>query len=323
MNITLRQLQVFVAASRARSFSEAADKLGISQPSLSSTIRKIETQTGLRLFDRTTRSLLLTADGRDLATVAEDLVRDFEAALGGIAARSAGKRGRVSIAVLPSIAATILPSALSVFTKEFPEVDVSIHDVLQDRAIALARNGTVDFSITTQPAAFPELDYDEVGSDPFFLVCRRDHPLARRRVVTWKEIADYPYVAMSGTTSVRRFADVALGQAEALIHPRYEVEQIPSAVALVSAGLGVTALPALTLSMFNSRDVLMRPIEAPILRRRIGVLTLKQRSLSAPAHFLLERVNETFRSQVKEGLPIRRSLQSKTANSSAGRNRIP
>jgi LysR family transcriptional regulator, carnitine catabolism transcriptional activator len=297
MNITLRQLQVFAAASRARSFSEAADRLGISQPSLSSTIRKIEEQLSLRLFDRTTRSLLLTADGRDLAAVAEDLVRDFETALGGIAARSAGKRGRVAIAVLPSIAATVLPDVLRDFAKEFPEIDVAIHDVLQDRAIALARNGTVDFSITTQAAAYSELQYDEIGSDPFFLVCKRNHVLARQRAVTWRDIAAHPFVALSSTTSVRRFADVALGQADAVIHPRYEVEQIPSAVALVAAGLGVTALPGLTLAMFNSRGVVVRPIGEPTVRRRIGVLVLKQRSLSVAARFLLEAVRKAFAEQ--------------------------
>jgi DNA-binding transcriptional LysR family regulator len=305
MNITLRQLQVFAAASRARSFSEAADKLGISQPSLSGTINKIEKQLGLRLFDRTTRSLLLTADGRDLAAVADDLVRDFETALGGIAARAAGQRGRVSIAVLPSIAATILPAVLSAVAKAFPEVDITIHDVLQDRAVALVRNGVVDFAITTQAASFAELDYDEIGSDPFFLVCPRHHPLARLRDLTWREIAGHPFVALSSTTSVRRFADVALGQAEVVIRPRYEVEQIPSAVALVAAGLGVTALPALTLSMFNNKGVVMRPIGEPIVQRRIGILVLKQRSLSVPARFVLERVRDSFRARAKSELPKR------------------
>ncbi len=299
MNITLRQLQVFVAASRARSFSEAADKLGISQPSLSGTIGKIETQLGFRLFDRTTRSLLLTSDGRDLAAVAEDLVRDFEAALGGIAARSAGKRGRVSLAVLPSVAATILPEALGAFVKEFPEIDVTIHDVLQDRAVALLRNGVVDFAVTTQAASYPELQFDELGADPFFLVCKRNHPLARQNTVTWRETAEFPFIALSSTTSVRRFADTAMGQSEVVIRPRYEVEQILSAVTLVAAGLGITALPSLTLAMFNNRGLVMRPLVAPAIHRRLGVLSLKERTLSAPARFLFERVAKTLTSAAK------------------------
>lgn len=307
MNITLRQLQVFVAASRARSFSEAADKLGISQPSLSGTINKIEIQLGLRLFDRTTRSLLLTADGRDLAAVADDLVRDFETALDGIAARSAGQRGRVSIAVLPSIAATILPAVLRDFAKEFPEVDITVHDVPQDRAVALVRNGVVDFAITTQAASFAELDYEEVGSDSFFLVCRRNHPLAHGAEVTWHDIAKHPFVALSSTTSVRRFADVALGQADVVIHPRYEVEQIPSAVALVAAGLGVTALPALTLSMFNNKGVVTRPITKPAIHRRIGILTLKQRTLSVPSQFLLKSVREGLKAEPRDSARKRAS----------------
>ncbi len=293
MNITLRQLQVFVAASRARSFSDAADKLGISQPSLSGTISKIETQLGFRLFDRTTRSLLLTADGRDLAAVAEDLVLDFEAALGGIAARSAGKRGRVSLAVLPSVAATILPDALEAFVKEFPEIDVTIHDVLQDRAVALLRNGVVDFAVTTQAASYPELQFDELGDDPFFLVCKRNHPLARQKAVTWREVGEFPFIALSSTTSVRRFADTAMGQSEVVIRPRYEVEQILSAVALVAAGLGATALPSLTLAMFSNRGLVALPLVDPAIHRRLGVLSLKERTLSAPARFLFERVMQT------------------------------
>lgn len=300
MNITLRQLQVFVAASRARSFSEAADRLGISQPSLSGTISKIETQLGLRLFDRTTRSLILTADGRDLAAVADDLVRDFEAALSGISARAAGKRGRVSVAVLPSVAATVLPEALGAFAREYPEIDVSVHDVLQERAVAILRNGVVDFAVTTQAAAYPELHFEELGADPFYLVCKRNHPLARLKTVTWKDTADYPFIALSATTSVRRFADSAMGQTDFVIRPRYEVEQILSAVTLVSAGLGITALPSLTLAMFSHRALAMRPLVAPAIQRRLGVLTLKERTLSAPARFLLERVSKTLAAAAKK-----------------------
>ncbi|MCW5693862.1 MAG: LysR family transcriptional regulator [Pseudolabrys sp.] len=296
----MRQLQVFVAASRARSFSEAADRLGISQPSLSGTISKIETQLGLRLFDRTTRSLILTADGRDLAAVADDLVRDFEAALSGISARAAGKRGRVSLAVLPSVAATVLPEALGAFAKEYPEIDVSVHDVLQERAVAILRNGVVDFAVTTQAAAYPELHFEELGADPFYLVCKRNHPLARLKTVTWKDTVDYPFIALSATTSVRRFADTAMGQTELVIRPRYEVEQILSAVTLVSAGLGITALPSLTLAMFSHRALAMRPLVAPAIQRRLGILTLKERTLSAPARFLLERVSKTLAAAAKK-----------------------
>ena len=93
---------------------------------------------------------------------------------------------------------------------------------------------------------------------------------------------------------VRRFADIAMGQSDLLIRPRYEVEQIPSAVALVAAGLGITALPSLTLAMFSHRALAMRPLVAPVVQRRLGVLTLKERTPSAPARFLLERVSKTL-----------------------------
>ena len=166
--------------------------------------------------------------------------------------------------------------------------------LLQDRAVAMMRNGVVDFAVTTQAADYPELQFEEFGADPFYLVCKRNHPLARQKSVTWRETVDYPFIALSATTSVRRFADIAMGQSDLLIRPRYEVEQIPSAVALVAAGLGITALPSLTLAMFSHRALAMRPLVAPVVQRRLGVLTLKERTPSAPARFLLERVSKTL-----------------------------
>lgn len=294
INLTLRQLKAFVAASQASSFSEAAEQLGITQPSLSSTIRKMEEQLGLRLFDRTTRTLALTADGRDLAAVAEHLVRDFEKTLESLISRSSGQRGRVSVAVLPSIAAALLPGALHAFAAAYPEVEVTVRDYLQDRAISAVRDGLADFAVTTQPAVYPELTSEELGTDAFHLVCRTDHPLAGNRQTSWAEITAYPFIAMAASTSVRRFAEAGLVQADRAIRPRYEVEQIPSAVALVAAGLGVTALPELTLRMFPREGLTSVPILDPVVRRRICLVTVSGRSLSVAASFLADEIRTAF-----------------------------
>jgi LysR family carnitine catabolism transcriptional activator len=296
INLTLRQLEIFAATARIGSFSAAAGSLRISQPALSVAIRKIEAELGLTLFDRSTRSVTLTADGRHLAAVAEDLLRDVKVALQGVAARSSGLHGRLAIAVLPSIATSILPAALMALQRKYPGIDVALYDVMHERAVKLVSDGIADFAVTTRIAESDALAYAEIGADRIHLVCRDDHVLAKGKgPLPWSALKGHPYVAMAGSTSVRRLADAVLLQADFALQPRYEVEQIASAIALVSAGLGITALPALTFTMFSREKLAMRPLVGPALSRQLGFLQLSGRVLSAPARALADEITAAFR----------------------------
>lgn len=295
INLTLRQLEIFAATLRAGSFTEAAEKLRISQPALSVAIRKIETELGLTLFDRTTRSVTPTPDGRHLGAVAEDLLRDFKVALQGVADRADGLHGRLTVAVLPSIAASVLPRALMALQRKYPGIDVAIRDVMHERAVGMVTDGIADFAVTTRIAETAVLSYDEIGADRIHLVCRDDHLLAKGKgPLPWRALEGQPYVAMAGSTSVRRLADAVLLQADFALQPRFEVEQIASCIALVSAGLGVTALPALTFSMFASDRLTMRPLTGPTISRQIGFLQLKGRQLSGPAQALAGEIRTAY-----------------------------
>jgi LysR family carnitine catabolism transcriptional activator len=295
INLTLRQLELFTATMREGSFTQAAEKLRISQPALSTAIRKIETELGLTLFDRTTRSVQPTPDGRHLFAVAEDLLRDFKVAMQGVAERADGLHGRLTVAVLPSVAASILPRALMQLQRKYPGIDVAIRDVMHERAVAMVADGLADFAVTTRIAETAALSYDEIGADRIHLVCRDDHVLARGKgALPWSALEGHAYVAMAGSTSVRRLADAVLLQADFALQPRFEVEQIASCIALVSAGLGVTALPALTFSMFASDRLTMRPLTGPTISRQIGFLQLKGRQLSAPAVALAGEIRSAY-----------------------------
>lgn len=294
MNLTIRQLETLVAAADAGTFSAAAGRLGISQPALSETIRRLEVETGLRLFDRTTRSLALTADGRHAVAVAREVVRDFQASLGSIVDRSKGRRGRVTLAALPSIACAVLPGALRNFRKEFGGVEVTVHDVLHERAVAFVADGLADIALTTRPGRLDGLHFEELGSDDLRLVCLKGHPLARAREVVWRELAAYPFVAMARTSSVRRLTDAAFVNSGITVDPAYEVEQIPSAAALVEAGLGVTALPSLTLAMFKGRGLVTRPLVRPTMRRPIGLIRLADRTAAEPVLGLVSHLRRSF-----------------------------
>lgn len=292
MNVTVRQLEVFACAARAMSFTEAARLLGISQPALSESIRRMEGELGVRLFGRTTRSLALTPEGRALAGLAEEVARDVREGVADIVARGA-RRPRVTIALLPSIAAALLPPAADALRQDFPDAELNVCDVLHERAVALVEDGIADLAVTMRPMG-EHLAYEPLGTDRVHLLMRRGHALSGRTPLPWGALAGHPFVALARTTSVRKQVDAGLAAADVAVTPRFEVEQIPSAVALVAAGLGVTALPELTFAMFPRAGLVTRPLEKPVVARAFGLITRAGRPLSPAADALAQGLRAAF-----------------------------
>ncbi|MGF1621420.1 MAG: LysR family transcriptional regulator [Rhodomicrobiaceae bacterium] len=294
MLLTIRQLEILVAAADAPTFSEAAAAVGVSQPSLSETIRRAEAELGVQLFDRTTRSVTLTNTGRHSVAIAREMVRDFHRGLENIALGAERKRGRLTIAGLPSVACAILPSAIRRFHQAFPGIEVNVHDLLHERAVADVENGVADLALTIRPARLGSCLFEELSTDVLHFVCAPDHPLAKKRKVTWSDLAPYPFIALSRTSSVRRMTDAAFVNCDVFVEPAYELEQIPSAAALVEAGLGVSALPELTLAMIRGANVVAKPLGHPVMQRRIGVITLADRTVSDHVDQMLGEIRKTF-----------------------------
>ena len=303
MNLTHRQFEILIAAAEADSFSAAAKQLGISQPSLSESIRRIERETGTVLFERTTRSVKLTADGRHAAAVAREIVRDFKRALDQLA-RGSGRSGQISVAALPSVACAVLPGTLEEFARTHPGVSVALHDVQHERALALLTEGAVDLAITLKPPKEDDLTFEDVAADVAHLVCRRDDLLARRKTVRWRDLEGRPFIGFTRISSVRRVTDAAFVQSEMAIEARYEVEQIPTAIALVEAGLGVTALPSLTFSMLRGRNLAARPLIEPKLRRNVGFVTFASRTLPNGADTLMQSVRKRMQSALRQRVEV-------------------
>jgi len=304
-SLTIRQLEVFAMASRSLTFSEAARRLGISQPSLSNTIARIENVLGLSLFDRTTRSLVLTREGARLSAMADDLVRDFRATLGSIHDTAKDRRGRLSLAVLPSVATSIAPDALCMFFENHPQVDVALHDTAQEKGLGWIVDRAVDFGIFSKPADTTDLHFDPIYEDEFQIICRSDSTLAAKPVATWKEIAQQSFI-LTGSGPIRRTVEASWLRANLTIKPRFEIEHILTGLGLVSAGLGVTLLPGLYLPKVVDEN--LRPIrfDRVPLSRQISVVRRTDRVLSQPAQALIECFRESFaRFKSKHGAPGR------------------
>jgi DNA-binding transcriptional LysR family regulator len=272
INISTRALRAFISLVELQSFTRAASANHLSQPAFSALIRALEEEVGARLFERTTRSVELTAEGEVLVEPARRLLRDAEEALTDLRDHVARRRGRVAIAVLPSLAAGI-------------ELDVA--DALSDECTSRVRLGRADFALAATKVEAAELRTERFCTDRFHLVCRKDHALARGRgPVTLNDLLPHPIVQLARSSSVRQYI-------ESTIYPRQlrtvlELEQLSSVAGMVRAGLGVTVVPALTLFHFEHPDLVSRPVRAAGLTREVFLVRRSDRGLSMAAQALCD-----------------------------------
>jgi LysR family transcriptional regulator, carnitine catabolism transcriptional activator len=285
MHIGLKhhQLSSFLAVAEEGSFSKAAQRLAVSQPALSRTIMMMEETIGARLFDRDTRNVSLTPVGRELRSMARRVVQEIDSLSGELIRFVEGRRGSITVAALPSIAAIILPAAIARFVVEAPEVDIHIRDGLSERVLGAVEAGEADIGITVRSPSNGALLHQPLCSDEFGLLCRSDDPLAEAEGIAWSVFGHRPFIAMAPDSSVRVATDAAFLQAGIPVAPLYECSFLGTVGHLVAAGLGLSALPRLTCPLMGASNLVWRKLEAPVVERMIGTVMLADRTPSPAA----------------------------------------
>jgi LysR family transcriptional regulator, carnitine catabolism transcriptional activator len=292
-HLSTRQLAAFVALADQRSFTRAAAACHLSQPAFSALIRGLEDSVAVRLFDRDTRSVQLTAEGRLFEPAARQLLGDFQRAVGDLQGHVQKLKGRVHVAALPSLAAGWLPGIFGEFRAQWPGIELGLSDQLSDPCIELVRSGQADFALASAGTGMAGLATQLLCTDRFWLVCRRDHPLAKATKLTLRALAKEPFIHLSRNSSVRQALDAALHPAKA--NTVLEVDQLATVMGMVEAGLGISVIPALTLFHFERDSLVRRPLAAPGLGRRIYLVRPAGRSLSVAAQALQDLVVERMK----------------------------
>ncbi|MCJ8140877.1 LysR family transcriptional regulator [Falsirhodobacter halotolerans] len=283
MNIDLEDLRAFVATADTQSFRAAADIIHLSQPALTRRIQKLEASLGVALLERTTRRVSLTAVGRDFLPRARRLLDDLETSLLSVREIAAKRSGLVSIACIPTAAYYFLPEVMSAFTKDYPSIRFRIVDVGANEVLQSVLNREVDFGITLLGADDPDVAFDPLVEEPFLLACRRDHPLAGRASVSWDELADHRFITVGRTSGNRLIMDLALARAEVRPRPFFEVQHLSTSLGLVDAGLGVAALPRMSLPGDQHPTIAAIPLVAPEVTRTVGIVRVPGSSRSPAA----------------------------------------
>ncbi len=293
INWSIRELDVFLALAATLNFRRTATQVNLSQSAVSGVMTRLEDALGVRLFDRTTRNVQLTVAGHVFAEQARLLRAQTDEAVRAVKDVAELQVGKIRLAALPSLAATVVPMACARFAVRYPAVQFEIADTLSGPAFDLVRAGQVDFALTAANPAYADLDYTPLAADGFVLLIPPGHSLAKARgPLRWLEVASFTHISMPLPTSVRQYADAAMLQHRLRFAPTYQVEHLATITAMVASGLGVAALPELAAAVAAMPGVVRRPIIDPDISRPIGLVTRRHRSLSPAAVALVDILRE-------------------------------
>ena len=284
MNLSSRDVNAFLVLAKQRNFTQAAGMCYLSQPAFSALIRSLEQTVGLKLFDRSTRHVVLTREGERFLQSAERLASEFSACEKAMRDTAQLAQGRVSVALLPSLAAGWLPAVLKEFTARHPGIHLDIFDVLSEPCIAAVASGDADFALAAIRVDTPDLKAEPFCSDGFYMVCPEGHSLASKAKLSLQELTPWPFIHLARHSSVRQYLDAAFFPQT--MRTLVEVEQLATVMGLVQSGLGITVVPALSLFHFDKPGLVARPMNLPGMDRQIYMVRKRERGLSLVASAL-------------------------------------
>jgi DNA-binding transcriptional LysR family regulator len=288
-----RELQAFVVTADKASFRVAAETLCLSPPALSRRVERLETALGARLLERTTRHVELTAVGREFLQEARTALAGLDDAVQRLGDRVELRRGRVTVACVPSVAHHLLPRVLVEFSRALPEVQVHVIDENASQVLEAVARGEADFGLSFTGSQEPDLQFQALMRERYVLAMPRDHAWAGRTDVRWAELAGQRLVSVSSRSSNRLLLDQAMAELPQPPVAWYECNHVAGVLALVEAGLGLAALPQLAISPAHPQ-VCGIPLTEPDQWRTLGLLQRRARMLSPAAGALRERLLRTY-----------------------------
>lgn len=291
---TLKQLRAFVAVYQLRKLSAAAGQLYVTQSAISVLIRQMEEGLGTRLFDRTTRSLQPTSAAHEAIQVAERILRDIDSLGAGLQDLSGLRRGRVGVAITPTLAEILLPPVIRAFDALHPDIHVAIDDCAPDQFFSRVISEQVDFGIGTPERVGPGVELQTLIRDHLSLVCRRDDPLAARKTVRWRDLQGLPVTTVRPGYGIRPLIELSAAQAGVTLNVTNEVSFLATALWMTGSGMGPSVMPAAYVTYSRDPGLVARTLTAPKVSRDICVVVKQGRSLSPAARQFIEVMRSTL-----------------------------
>jgi LysR family transcriptional regulator, hydrogen peroxide-inducible genes activator len=291
--VNLRDLRYLVALAEHRHFGRAAAASFVSQPTLSTQIRKLEDELDVALVERAPRRVMLTPVGRDIADRARRILADVDQLKETARRTRDPEAGTVRLGLFPTLAPYLLPHVVPLLRERFPRLELLLTEDKTEAILAMLRDGRLDAGVLALPLADEQLHIEPLFEEPFVLAVPQSHPLARRRSLKMKDLANQSLLLLEDGHCLREQALDVCQLAGAGERNGFRATSLETLRQMVAANAGITLLPTLAIKppVARSENVHLLRFSDGAPSRRIAMVW---RRSSATSGFL-EKLADTFR----------------------------
>ncbi len=302
MHVTLRQLQAFTTVVRTGSFSEAAQAMHLSQAALSGLIRELELRVGVRLLDRTTRSVSPSAVGEAFEPMVQRVLASLDEALASLSNLKELRRGVVRVAAPEPLSCTLMPELIATYGGRHPGIDVRFDDVPIEQVLDELHNGSADVGFGPAGIVDDAIEAHELWADPLWVALAPNDPLAKSPAVHWKDLRDTPLI-----NYMPKFAPNVLSQVPVRNHPRrlVPVHRVNTALSMVQVTRGVVVCPRMTEPLVRGFGLAFVPLLQPQVNWRVALYLRRGPSASPAVESFVRFAREFTEGRSVAGTPPR------------------
>jgi len=286
--LDLHLLVQFVVLARTKNFTRAAEELHLSQSALSRAIQKLEDQLGQPLFERKPREIVLTDLGGLLLDRAKEILKLMEDTFSELS--EAGKRGRVRLGAIPTIAPYFLPTLLASFAKKHPEISVIVQEDTTDMLIKRCSHGEIDLALLALPVITRQLDIEPLFDEELLLLLPLGHPLEAEKKITAESVDGYPFVMLNEAHCLSE--NIASFCRKQSVQPVTieRTSQLATVQELVSLNHGVSIVPEMARKIDTSTQRSYRSFTSTKPSRTIAMMWNPDRFLSKSTKTLMDHL---------------------------------
>ncbi len=298
--MNLRDLKYLVALADLRHFGKAADACFVSQPTLSTQIRKLEDELGVVLVERAPRKVMLTAAGLDVVQRARRIVADVEQMREAARRSRDPESGTLRLGVFPTLGPYLLPHVVPTLRARFPQLELLLVEEKSDELLQRLREGKLDAALLALPLHDDQLHAEFLFEEPFVLAAPQQHPLARRSALDAAELSDETLLLLEDGHCLRDQALDVCRLSGAREKSGFRATSLETLRQMVAAGVGVTLLPALSVHepIAQPANIRLVPFRGTAPSRRIALVWRKSSALDAFLHQLGDAIGSATRAQL-------------------------
>lgn len=304
INIGPAELETFLVIAELGSFSKAAERLSLAQPSISNRVQRLERAVRTRLFERTTRAVVLTPAGERLRTRVGPLIQQLQGVIDEFCADADARTYSVVVATTPMLATVLLPPIINSFAHQNPSVRVELEDKVTPQLASDIRSGRVDFAVVAQRPPTEGIEFEMVAADRLMVVGPRGHEALAGGSVPVERLARHPFLLLAAYKALIGPLAAKAAEQGLDLSPVRTVQNVSTLLGFVSAGLGLTLLPGLVLrvgGLIDDSRLGVAALDEVVLTRDWGIASLAGHSWSPGAKAFAAALRTALRAHSASG----------------------